>query len=119
VFGFAPPRHKGHAAVEALDAMRAGRARALVCLGRTELDVQATGPQSVTVKDSMSMVHASRGRLPPASAELNPEPAIVAGLARSTLPDSQIDWEGYVRTMAASATTSRPCSWISGTTTRA
>jgi len=33
----------------------------LPCLGRTEIDLQATGPQSITVEDSMSMVHASRG----------------------------------------------------------
>jgi anaerobic selenocysteine-containing dehydrogenase len=33
----------------------------LPCLGRTDLDVQATGSQAVTVEDSMSMVHASRG----------------------------------------------------------
>ena len=33
----------------------------LPCLGRTEIDVQATGPQSITVEDSMSMVHASGG----------------------------------------------------------
>ncbi len=39
----------------------------LPCLGRTELDEQAGGPQSVTVEDSMSMVHASRGGLKPAS----------------------------------------------------
>ncbi len=39
----------------------------LPCLGRTERDAQATGEQSVTVEDSMSMVHASRGRLMPAS----------------------------------------------------
>ena len=39
----------------------------LPCLGRTELDVQAAGPQFVTVEDSMSVVHASRGGLPPAS----------------------------------------------------
>ena len=39
----------------------------LPCLGRTELDVQATGRQSITVEDSMSMVHASSGKLKPAS----------------------------------------------------
>ena len=39
----------------------------LPCLGRTEEDIQATGPQFVTVEDSMSMVHASKGNLPPAS----------------------------------------------------
>src|SRR3546814_4355737 len=48
----------------------------LPCLGRTEQDIQASGPQSVTVEDSMSMVHASAGRLEPASEVLLSEPAI-------------------------------------------
>ena len=64
----------------------------LPCLGRTEEDIQATGPQSVTVEDSMSMVHASRGKLPPASGQLRSEPAIVAGIARATLPESKVPW---------------------------
>jgi len=64
----------------------------LPCLGRTEQDIQATGPQSVTVEDSMSMVHASRGKLPPASEHLLSEPAIVAGIARATLPESKVPW---------------------------
>ncbi|MCF7220304.1 FdhF/YdeP family oxidoreductase [Marilutibacter chinensis] len=68
----------------------------LPCLGRTELDIQAGGPQSVTVEDSMSMVHASQGRLKPASEHLRSEPAIVALLARATLPQSKVDWEGMV-----------------------
>ncbi len=68
----------------------------LPCLGRTEEDVQATGPQSVTVEDSMSMVHASRGKLPPASGYLLSEPAIVAGIARATIPDSKVPWEDLV-----------------------
>lgn len=68
----------------------------LPCLGRTELDIQATGPQSVTVEDSMSMVHASRGTLPPASPELKSEPAIVAGIARAALPDSKVDWDAMI-----------------------
>ncbi|WBO21065.1 FdhF/YdeP family oxidoreductase [Sphingomonas abietis] len=68
----------------------------LPCLGRTELDIQATGPQSVTVEDSMSMVHASRGKLKPVAADLLSEPMIVARLARATRPDSPIDWEGMV-----------------------
>src|SRR4029077_12855310 len=42
----------------------------LPCLGRTEVDAQATGNQFVTVEDSMSVVHASRGGLPPASEHL-------------------------------------------------
>ena len=118
VFGFEPPRSKGHNAIEAIEAIRDGRSKALVCLGgnlavamsdpevtfkamrnldlavhiatklnrthlllakqsfilpclgRTEIDIQATGPQSITVEDSMSMVHASRGGLKPASEHL-------------------------------------------------
>jgi anaerobic selenocysteine-containing dehydrogenase len=58
--------------------------------------MQATGPQSVTVEDSMSMVHASHGKLKPASPDLRSEPSIVAGLARATMPASKVDWEGMV-----------------------
>jgi len=68
----------------------------LPCLGRTELDEQAGGSQAVTVEDSMSMVHASRGRLPPASALLKSEPAIVVGIASATLPDSKVPWNELV-----------------------
>jgi len=67
----------------------------LPCLGRTERDVRAAGAQFVTVEDSMSCVHASRGVLEPAGAQLRSEVAIVAGLARATLPDSPIPWETY------------------------
>ncbi|APD11125.1 CbbBc protein [Pandoraea vervacti] len=68
----------------------------LPVLGRTELDVQAGGPQSITVEDSMSMVHASAGRLKPASEHLRSEPAIVAGMAQATLPASKVDWQSLV-----------------------
>ena len=57
----------------------------LPCLGRTEIDLQACGPQSVSVEDSMSMVHLSAGINAPASPELLSEPAIVARLAQATL----------------------------------
>jgi len=140
VFGFDPPRNKGHNAIEAVEAIRDGRSKALVCLGgnlavamsdpevtfkamrnldlavhiatklnrshlllakqsfilpclgRTEIDVQAAGPQSVTVEDSMSMVHASRGGLKPASEHLKSEPAIIAEMAIATLPDTRVGW---------------------------
>jgi molybdopterin-dependent oxidoreductase alpha subunit len=62
------------------------------CLGRTEQDIQATGPQSITVEDSMSMVHASSGKLRPASPQLRSEPAIVAGIAHAALPNSKVPW---------------------------
>ncbi len=69
----------------------------LPCLGRTDLDTQASGPQSVTVEDSMSMVHASRGFLNPPSPLLRSEPAIIAGIAKATLGDRHgIDWVGLV-----------------------
>jgi len=69
----------------------------LPVLGRTELDAGPGGARSVTVEDSMSMVHASRGRLPPASPHLRSEPAIVAGLAKATLGERfGIDWDGMV-----------------------
>jgi molybdopterin-dependent oxidoreductase alpha subunit len=57
----------------------------LPCLGRTERDVQRGGEQFVTVEDSMSCVHRSRGTNAPASAELRSEPAIVAGIASRAL----------------------------------
>lgn len=65
----------------------------LPALGRTERDMQDAGIQSVTVEDSMSMVHASTGSLKPASPWLMSEPAIVAGLAKATLPQSPINWK--------------------------
>ncbi|KLG14388.1 CbbBc protein [Enterobacter cloacae subsp. cloacae] len=140
VFGFEPPSHHGHDAVQATQAMIDGRARALICLGgnfavampdhengfpamskldlsvhvgtklnrthllvgketfilpclgRTELDMQASGRQSITVEDSMSMVHASSGKLKPASPLLRAEPAIVAGMAKATLKATRVDW---------------------------
>jgi molybdopterin-dependent oxidoreductase alpha subunit len=139
-FGFKPPRHKGHNAIEAIEAIRDGRSKALIglggnlavamsdpevtfkavrgldlavhiatklnrshlliakesiilpCLGRTEIDMQAGGPQAVTVEDSMSMVHASRGGLKPASEHLRSEPAIIAGIAMATLRNSRVPW---------------------------
>ena len=68
----------------------------LPVLGRTETDVQKSGAQSVTVEDSMSMVHASRGSLKPASPHLKSEPALVAGLAMATLPNTVVDWQKMI-----------------------
>ncbi|MCB8882999.1 FdhF/YdeP family oxidoreductase [Acidisoma cellulosilytica] len=143
-FGFRPPPHHGHDAVNAMKAMVAGSSKVLVCLGgnfsialpdtdlsyqgmrnldlavhlntklnrshllvgkesiilpvlgRTERDIQASGPQSITVEDSMTMVHASRGKLPPASEHLRSEPAIIAGIAMATLPNSKVDWKDLI-----------------------
>jgi len=60
----------------------------LPALGRTDVDVRAGREQFVTVEDSMSAVHASRGRLKPPSGEVKSEVAIVCELAHEVLgPD--------------------------------
>lgn len=68
----------------------------LPTLGRSDRDVQAGGEQFVTVEDSMSQVHASRGRLAPASEHLLSEVAIIGRLARRTLGDRpELPWERF------------------------
>ncbi|MEN9800162.1 MAG: hypothetical protein RL653_3859 [Pseudomonadota bacterium] len=64
----------------------------LPCLGRTERDVQSSGPQFVTVENSMGVVSASRGTLAPVSPALRSEVAIVAGVAEATLGKAPVDW---------------------------
>jgi len=72
----------------------------LPCLGRTDIDHQTTGPQKVTVEDSFSMVHASGGVIEPLSNQMRSEPAIIAGIAETTLantPKSQlVNWASLV-----------------------
>jgi molybdopterin-dependent oxidoreductase alpha subunit len=72
------------------------RALILPCLGRTERDRQRGGEQGVTVEDSMAMVHMSKGMREPASPHLLSEPAIIAGMAQATLPDTRTPWQNYV-----------------------
>ncbi|WP_028967282.1 FdhF/YdeP family oxidoreductase [Sphingomonas phyllosphaerae] len=75
----------------------AGDTWLLPCLGRIERDLQATGPQRVTVEDSTSVIHPSLGKVEPASPHLLSEPAIVAGIAQSFLPPNPaIDWDKWV-----------------------
>jgi len=67
----------------------------LPCLGRSEVDKQHSGPQFVTVEDSMGIINPSHGVLEPADKHLLSEPAIVARLAKATLGDrTTVDWEG-------------------------
>ncbi|MBU2894260.1 FdhF/YdeP family oxidoreductase [Colwellia sp. D2M02] len=68
------------------------KALVLPCLGRTEIDNQSSGEQCITVEDSMSMVHSSRGQNKPASPLLKSETAIVAGIANATLGESIVPW---------------------------
>jgi molybdopterin-dependent oxidoreductase alpha subunit len=65
----------------------------LPCLGRTEMDIQASGEQFVSSENSMGIVQSSRGTLEPASPELLSEPMIVARLAAATLAErTNVDW---------------------------
>jgi formate dehydrogenase major subunit len=69
----------------------------LPCLGRIEIDQQASGPQAVTMEDSTGCMHGSRGVADPAAHTLLSEPAIVAGLARATLaPNPRVPWDAWV-----------------------
>ena len=73
------------------------RALILPCLGRTEKDVQTSGPQFVTVEDTTGVVHQSHGTLAPASDYLKSEPAIIAGIAEATLDGkTTVDWRGLI-----------------------
>ena len=141
-FGITTPRKHGHDTVDAIRAMRDGRAKVFIgmggnfasatpdtevteaalrscaltvqistklnrshvvhgrtalilpTLGRTDRDIQAGGKQLVSVEDSMSMVHLSRGSLHPPSEHLRSEVAIVCQLARTLLgPDHPVPWE--------------------------
>jgi len=65
----------------------------LPCLGRTELDVQKSGTQFLTVENSTGVVHKTQGGKRPASNYLLSEPKIVAEMAKATLgSDTTVDW---------------------------
>jgi molybdopterin-dependent oxidoreductase alpha subunit len=69
----------------------------LPCLGRTEIDAQATGEQFVSTENSMGVVQMSKGVLPPASAHIRSESWIVAQLAKATLgARSTVDWDAMI-----------------------
>ena len=69
----------------------------LPCLGRTEIDRQATGRQAVSTEDSTGFFHASRGFQKPASRHAMSEAKIVAEIAKATLtPNPNVDWDGWI-----------------------
>jgi molybdopterin-dependent oxidoreductase alpha subunit len=141
-FGITTPRKHGHDTVDAIRAMRDGRAKVFIgmggnfasatpdtevteaalrscaltvqistklnrshvvhgrtalilpTLGRTDRDSQAGAKQLVSVEDSMSMVHLSRGSLHPPSEHLRSEVAIVCELASTLLGQAHpVPWE--------------------------
>ncbi len=68
----------------------------LPCLGRTEIDYQAQGPQFVSVENSMGIVHSSQGILTPCSDNLLSEVSIVSKLANETLVSDSIPWLSFM-----------------------
>jgi molybdopterin-dependent oxidoreductase alpha subunit len=69
----------------------------LPCLGRIEIDEQASGEQTVSIESSLAHFHGSRGRVKPASPHLRSEPAIVAGIAEALLePNPRVPWREWV-----------------------
>jgi len=66
----------------------------LPCLGRSEIDVQASGPQFVSTESTMLNIQSSRGIFKPVSDKLRSEPWIIANLAKATLGErTTVDWE--------------------------
>ncbi len=73
-----------------------GEALILPALGRSEKDMTGGRAQRVTVEDSMSAVHASRGPLDPPSEHLRSEVDIVCSMALATLgEDSPVPWADF------------------------
>jgi len=69
----------------------------LPCLGRIEIDNQAGGPQAVSMEDSTTCIHGSRGQRKPVADDLLSEPSIVAELAKATLkPNPKLNWDAWV-----------------------
>ena len=68
----------------------------LPTLGRTDRDIVDGRKQVVSVEDSMSIVHLSRGGLEPPGAEVRSEVAIICQLARALLgPGHPVPWERF------------------------
>jgi molybdopterin-dependent oxidoreductase alpha subunit len=66
----------------------------LPCLGRSEIDRQASGEQLVSTESTMLNVQMSRGIFEPASEHLRSETWIVCELANAVLGhDTAVDWE--------------------------
>ncbi|GAA2008440.1 FdhF/YdeP family oxidoreductase [Nakamurella flavida] len=63
--------------------------------GRTEKDIQASGPQWISVEDSTCSVHSSRGPLKPASPYLKSEVEIITRIAEAAIGDRYgLNWQG-------------------------
>ena len=69
----------------------------LPCLGRSEIDIQASGEQFVSTETTTLQVQMSQGVLNPASEHLRSEPWIVGKMAKAVLgKSSNVDWEAMI-----------------------
>lgn len=69
----------------------------LPCLGRTDEDVQASGPQAVSMEDSLSHIYGSIGTASPPGPQVQSETAIVARIAKATLdPNPKLTWDDWI-----------------------
>ena len=77
----------------------------LPCLGRIEIDEQASGPQAVSIEDSTGCIHGSRG----VHAAGEPAAAVRAGDRRrhrqgdAAAPTRSVDWDALGRRLRAGA----------------
>jgi len=70
----------------------------LPTLGRTEIDRQESGPQFVSVEDTVCAVHASHGTVEPVAPGLLSEVAIICRLAAAVVDGrTSADWAGFER----------------------
>jgi molybdopterin-dependent oxidoreductase alpha subunit len=69
----------------------------LPVIGRIEVDRQASGPQAVSIEDSLACIHGSRGVRAPASRHLISEIRLVAEIAKATLAaNPKVPWDAWV-----------------------
>lgn len=72
------------------------RAFLLPCLGRTDKDMQASGQQAVSMEDSLSHIYGSIGPADPPGENVRSEVAIVAAIAKATLPaNAKLKWDEW------------------------
>ncbi|SDO89830.1 Molydopterin dinucleotide binding domain-containing protein [Arthrobacter sp. ok909] len=68
----------------------------LPTMGRTEIDIQESGPQFVSVEDTVCAVHPSWGSVEPVSHQLLSEPAILSRLGKLLVGTKiKADWDGF------------------------
>jgi len=68
----------------------------LPCLGRTDTIIEKSGPQTLTVENSMGTVHTTRGFVKSHTDRLLSEPHIIAQIASRTIGNDIVDWHALI-----------------------